>query len=102
MTAFGEPANQIDRSIELRGERDDAHIRPRALDFRENLAAAELCVFTLRLARSAAVGCSSFALRAQRSARTAQAGSGLRSVVVGVDEVTLEVRRQDPRRSGAW
>ena len=86
MAARGEQPHQIQTALELGRQRDDADVGRRALDLGEDVAGGEVAVGRPGAAR-------------RQIDRTAQAGRRLRAVVVRVDEVALEMRRQHARRA---
>ncbi len=45
VATLGEPANQVETAVQLRRERDDAHVGRRARDLGEDVGPTELCVF---------------------------------------------------------
>src|SRR5690349_22157157 len=77
MTVTHEIANQINRAVEFGGDGDDPDVRSRGGNLVENLGAGEF-----------AIG---------RSSWQPQAIERLGTVVVGADEIALEMRRKHAR-----
>src|SRR5437773_648497 len=105
MASRREPSDQIDAAFELGGDGDDANIRRCAFDFVEDVGGGELFLHVGRVLwtrhdrrvrrtpptyESAAV---------QRCARAAQTFNRLRAAEFRIDEVALEMRRQNAGRA---
>ena len=83
---FDEPRQEVHPALDFGSQRDDGDVRHVRIDD------------ILDIERRKVLGLATIARRAWRACfhRMSKAGERLRAAVIGIDEITLEVRRQYP------
>ena len=93
----GQIADQFETAVYLRRKGHDSHVGPGGLHDGQDVIGTEAFFIVGRHAVTANATVRWRAVRRRRAARNTEASQGLRAGVLGVDEVALEVRRQDSR-----
>src|SRR5262245_16493979 len=92
VAAGRQPCNQFQTAVQLGSKRDDADVRRCTLDLPKDVSRLEWTFLSRPSSAARLLGPA-----VQRPTRTAQTVDRLRAVVLDVDEVALEMRRQNAR-----